>query len=189
MPVHRIGPVCVCGGGELTLHRFLGIYSECVAASHDRPAELSRCAARTGGDRCHRRSEHPVSQGNNNGRQPSLLSAPARCCRHWKVTDVAAAAPDASTSSGERRQIRMHLLAPLAACHSAPGSLSSSSDLLRYSRGEGGAMPQLQPNPLMKNAQLKRAVASCPACSTAAPCVHSFCQRLSVGCEFGACSK
>lgn len=55
-------------------------------------------------------AEHLVRrQGNNNGRQPNILSATACCCRHWKVTDVAVITPAASTSSGERRQPKIHL--------------------------------------------------------------------------------
>lgn len=74
------------------LQRFLNSYSERVVAW-----ETVKCTLAMRSENW-RRSFSPAerasrSQGNNNGRQPSVLSASACCCRRWKVTDVAATAP------------------------------------------------------------------------------------------------
>lgn len=58
------------------------------------------------------------SQRNNNGRQPNILPAPARCCRHWKVTDVASTTsrPPPAPVSEDKPKCTFSLL---YRCHSA----------------------------------------------------------------------
>lgn len=87
------------------------------------------------------------SQGNNNGRQPNILPAPARCCRHWKVTDVASTTsrPPPAPVSEDKPKCTFRLLALSFSADSCSASRRrSSSDLFRYFQGSDATAGAVQ---------------------------------------------